>query len=231
VAFTSHKRDNECSWKSYESSALAGSVHVYRPSRSVWNSAIAGSQEDGPILTLLRYRPFEKVVLLSTPRTVDRTLETEKEIGHRFPSTEVSVHHLELANPTEYRPILEGLRHVFQIVADSPDKCRYFVATASGTPQMHASLLLLIASGEVPATCLYVRQPQFVQEASDPIVEIDPSQAHFPAVRFRPPAAEIDEENVPDATGVAERLGIVGKHPAFLKTIDTAAVLAESSLR
>jgi sigma54-dependent transcription regulator len=140
------------------------------------NSAIAGTAQDGPILTLLRYRSFERVVLLSTPRTVDVTAETEREIARRYPSTEVSLHHIDLVNPIEYAPILDGLRRVFQVVSDSSDSCRYFVATASGTPQMHASSLLLIASGEVPATCLYVRQPQFVQENSDPVVEIDPSR-------------------------------------------------------
>jgi len=67
-----------------------------------------------------------------------------------------------LDDPTDYVMILRGLRVHIRDLSDRPPKANYFVAVASGTPQMHACWLLLVASGEIPAHILNVRPLRFV---------------------------------------------------------------------
>jgi len=77
---------------------------------------------------------------------------------------------------------------------------------------MHASWLLLTASGEIPAKIIHIQQPRFVTKDNPIIREIDLCSSEFPVVRFIDKAVKITDKNVEIAT-VESALGIVGDHP------------------
>lgn len=192
---------------------------------------VEGNEEEGPVLSLLRVRRFDCVILLSTPRTMVQTERTEQEIRARHPSIELEVQHLALEDPTDYGAIMNALRRSYAAIAAAHNGAHYFVATASGTPQMHASWVLLTASGEIPARILSVRPPRFVSGDRAAVTEIDFSAPEFPSIR---PKVWSELDAVPegecDPSEVIRRLGIVGNHPSFQSALDTASILARSDL-
>src|SRR5205809_410787 len=114
-------------------------------------AAVEGTEQEGPILSLLRAKRFDRVVLFSTSR----------------------------------------------------------------------SLLLLAASGEIPARILSVRPPRFVSGDRTVVTEIDLSRPEFPSIRPRVWSdleAPFPEER--DPSDVIRRLGIVGNHPSFLSALE-----------
>jgi len=187
-----------------------------------------GEQQTGPILSLLSARPFDAVYLLSTPRTERHTKDTLEAIGRLHPTTCAVRTSVPLEDPTDYRQILAPLRSQAAEVQDKHPKARFFVAVASGTPQMHACWLLLVAGGELPARILHVRPPQFVSADAPIVSEVDLTDAAFPAVRFHPtaPPEAADGGRSPEA--VIQQLGIIGDHPQIRKALEAAALLAPS---
>ncbi len=189
---------------------------------------LAENEQVGPILSLLSARRFERVVLLSTPNTTQHSRDTKDAIDQRYPEVTVELIEVPLADPTDYAAITKGVREAFRLIPKSPDGDEYFVSVASGTPQMHAVWILLIASGDIPARVLHVRPPRFVSRERPLVSEIDLTSATFPTVRWEftqptpdyAPSKELAEE--------IRVLGIVGDHPSLLKTLDTAAALATS---
>jgi Regulator of RNA terminal phosphate cyclase len=121
-------------------------------------SVVAGEEKTGPILSLLAARKFDHVILLSTPATATLTEDTADLIS----ATDVTIIRLNLPDPTDYLAILRELRREIVAIRDQNLNAELFVATASGTPQMHACWFLLTASGELPASLLHMRPPRFV---------------------------------------------------------------------
>lgn len=189
---------------------------------------LAENEQAGPILSLLSARAFERVVLLSTPNTAQNSKDTKGAIQQRHPQTLAEVVDVPLTDPTDYAAISNGIREAFRSLRKSENQEEYFVSVASGTPQMHAIWILLIASGDIPARVLHVRPPRFVSRERPQVSEIDLSSSTFPKVRWetaRPapdyvPSKELAEES--------HALGIVGDHPLLLKALDIAAALAAS---
>jgi sigma54-dependent transcription regulator len=107
---------------------------------------VGEEQQPGPILSLLRARSFDRIVLFSTPNTANNTAETDRAIKAESHGVAVVIRELPLSDPSDYKTILKGLRTEFQDIADSAAQAEYFIATASGTPQMHACWVLLAAS-------------------------------------------------------------------------------------
>src|SRR4030042_2708890 len=143
-------------------------------------------EQPGPILSLLSTRPFDHVFLFDTPSTSKITQATKDAISGLHQRTAVHILSINLDDPTTYQDILKGLRAHLRDIIDSLPSARFFIAVASGTPQMHACWLLLTASGEVPAHILHVRPPKFVTKDFPLVSEIDLSFQEFPAVRFHP---------------------------------------------
>ena len=193
--------------------------------------AIASAEQEGPVLSLVRACPFHRVILLATPGTREITRATETALRERHPALEIESHDLPFEDPTDYAAILQSLRDRFSDLARDHPKAQYFIATASGTPQMHACWLLLAASGELPARLLHLRPPRFVTSERPTVSEVDLTRAEFPTVRPRQwlgPAAF--DSDVQDPQKVFERLGIVGSHPALTRAIETAALLSASDV-
>ncbi len=182
------------------------------------------------MLSLIEAKRFDQVVLFSTPSVAQRTGETTAALASRHP--EIAVHTVELAlpDPTDYLGILRGLRqHTRQIVSRNPD-ADYFVAVASGTPQMHACWVMLVSGGELPAKILHVRPPKYVTKELPMVSEVDLSSPEFPEIR----APLVLMESTREYYGVRpigfdaalQEVGIVGEHPSFVKALKMASVLA-----
>lgn len=133
-----------------------------------------------------------------------------------------------LTDPTDYAAITQGIRTAFRSLPKADQEDEYFVSVASGTPQMHAIWILLIASGDIPARVLHVRPPRFVSKERPLVSEIDLTASTFPRVRWEAaqpapgyaPSKEIADE--------VRALGVIGDHPSLLNAIETAAALASS---
>jgi transcriptional regulator with PAS, ATPase and Fis domain len=184
-------------------------------------------EQPGPILSLLAARSFTQVFLFDTPSTRKNTQETEDAISKLYPRTGVQVLDVDLDDPTNYEDIFKGLRPHLRHIVESFESARFFIAVASGTPQMHACWVLITASGEIPGRILNVRPPRFVTKEHPPVSEIDLSSREFPTVRLQAGALSVDESGV-DVDTARLQLGIVGDHPAMKHALETGAMLAPS---
>jgi transcriptional regulator with PAS, ATPase and Fis domain len=188
-------------------------------------------QEDqpGPILSLVSEETFDRIILFSTPATENITEATKEELDRVTPKTETEIRDVPLNDPTDYRAILAQLRsHLRHIIDELPD-AEFFIAVASGTPQMHASWVLLAASGEIPAKILHVRPPRFVSKDLSVVSEVDLSSDEFPSVRARIGTTDVSpDEGGPDLALAVRQLNIVGDHESFRAALEVAAALATS---
>ncbi len=186
------------------------------------------AQRPGPILTLLgERRDFGRMLLFftDTPAMNDRAAATRDAVGERYPGVRVQLRPLSIPDPTSYEEILAGLRGDCShwLVHDGGQE--YYVALASGTPQMQSCWLLLTASGELPANVLYTRNPAQVQKGQPIVVEIDPRKRFFP--RILPSiGAEGPAKERPVLADVLQELGIIGDDPAMKRELDRAAKAA-----
>lgn len=136
-------------------------------------------EQAGPILSLVKARSFDIVFLLSTPNTVEHTAATQATLSGQ---TEVREVFVQLQDPTDYGMILRALRSITSKVVEDYPGAEYFVSVASGTPQMHACWVLLVAAGEFPAHILHVRPPRFVTSDAPLVSEIDVGGEDFPTI-------------------------------------------------
>lgn len=189
---------------------------------------IGQEEQPGPILSLVGARSFDQIVLFSTPNTEKHTRATEKALCSLYPDLEVILRDVPLDDPTDYVAIIRGLRAHVRDICEGLPKARYFIAVASGTPQMHACWVLLAASGEIPARILHVRPPRFVSRAQPLVSEVDLTSPDLPLVRTQLGVVEGSDLVPPDFVTVVQHLGIVGDHPAVRQALETGAMLASS---
>jgi DNA-binding NtrC family response regulator len=191
---------------------------------------IEGEEQPGPILTVLRDREFDRIVLFGTPRMVDVTKATVEAIIETMPEVTSEVVQLPLEDPTDYAQILAHLRaHCGQIIEQYRDASLY-ISTASGTPQMHACWLLLAASKEIPAKLLKSREPQFVRDDRPLVSELDVEGTPFPRVMPSTASALFGAEPIeagPDVPAVLEELGIIAEHPSMHLALEKAVTSAD----
>ncbi len=103
------------------------------------------------------------------------------------------------------------------------------MAVASGTPQMHACWLLLVASGELPARILHVRPAKFVTKDRPLVAEVDLSAPEFPEVRYSLHQEDLPSAPATDPQTAAAILGLVGDHPKLRNVIDAATAIAPAA--
>ncbi len=191
-----------------------------------YSGLVDGQDQPGPIMSLLSAKSFDQIILFETPATRANTRNTIKAITNKYPKTHLEKFSFDISDPTEYHQILSELRKYFQIISDHVQNGQYYISVASGTPQMHASLLLLTASGEIPAKILHIRPPRFVTKNRPLISEIDLTSPEFPTIRFENPLSHFQETNTLDISAIKEELGIIGDHPAFISCLETGSLLA-----
>ncbi len=181
----------------------------------------------GPILYLLSLKSFDRVILFTTPNTIDITRDTSRAIQKSFKQMDAEMVDCDIEDPTDYGQILSSIRNKFKVINSTNAQNEYYIATASGTPQMHASWLMLSASGEIPARILQTRPPQFVTAKRQAVDEIDPLSPCFPRIRATETLYEQEELRKPEISHIIEDMGIIGKHPSLETALDRAALFAE----
>jgi transcriptional regulator with PAS, ATPase and Fis domain len=191
---------------------------------------IGQEEQPGPILSLARVWSFDRMILFSTPRTVRNTLDTQEALQALYPALNIEVRDLLLDDPTDYLAILRDLRPHLRDICESTPKAQYFIAVASGTPQMHACWVLLAASGEIPARLLHVRPPQFVSKDRPLVSAIDLTSQEFPLIRTQIGTVEVSDASPPDIETAIRQVGIVSDHPAIKKALEIGAALAQSTV-
>lgn len=165
-----------------------------------YSRGLVGEQDQpGPILSLLEARSFDKVILFSTPNTSSLTDETLDAVTARHSEIDVERRDILLGDPTDYEEILRGLRQHLREIQEDLKQAKFFVGVNSGTPQMHASWVLLSASGEIPAHLLSIRPPRFVEKDAPLVTEVDVTSPLFPIIRRGPSIPD-------DVRGAAPRL-------------------------
>src|SRR5215510_12253692 len=191
---------------------------------------VGQEEQPGPILSLVGTRSFDRVVLFSTPGAEKNTLATKEALQALHPKLDVEVRDFSLANPTDYIAILRGLRAHLRDICDSNSQAQFFIAVASGTPQMHACWVLLAASGEIPCHILHVRPPRFVSKDHPLVSEVNLTSPDFPLVRASVGTLEVPDTPPPDVETAIQQLGIVGDHPAIRKALEVGTTLAPSTV-
>lgn len=194
-----------------------------------YSTDLVGEEELGPILSLVRTVGFDRVVLFSTPNTAKNTAETASALHERHSGIVIESHEMSIVDPTDYVTIIHELRKHARSIVEKSSGAEFSVAVASGTPQMHACWLLLVASGEIPAKILHVRPQRFVTAERPIVSEVDMSNPAFPIVR-KQVGASVTAASVSsaDPNVVARELGIVADHPSLQEALDIAATLAAS---
>jgi transcriptional regulator with PAS, ATPase and Fis domain len=189
------------------------------------SSAQGGDALSGPILSTLAERAFEEVYLFSTPRMASISESTKREIVSRYPRTKTHILKIPLKDPTNYLGILRQLRSNFRQIHQKHPDATYSIAVSSGTPQMHACWLMLVASGEIVATILQTTPPEFLPEGVSCLKEIDVSSADFPKVSIRATEKE-DVDSSTELSLACKEIGIIGSDPAFVQSLHETAAYA-----
>jgi len=189
-------------------------------------SALTADAIAGPVLTAVAELCPSDVYLLTTPKMADRSQETAKAIKERNKSSRVHLLDVPLKDPTNYIGILRQIRRHFTTIGKVHSADRFFIQISSGTPQMHACWLLLVASGEVPATIIQTIPPEFVPEGSSCVREVDLAREDFPHIAMRLDRGGNGSAE-DDLVSVCAELSIVGSDPAFVSALQEAATYAE----
>ncbi len=190
------------------------------------STQLEGEGRSGPVLTVCGDKAYDRVFLFSTPRMTAISEQTRTEIEARHRGVQVRVLEMPLKDPTNYLGILRQLRLHFGKIHREHPAADFSIAVSSGTPQMHACWLLLVASGEIPATILQSTPPEFVPEGRSCVKEIDLSSRDFPQVTIRA-GDKGKESSEDDLDAVRRELGIVGEDSGFLRSLQEAATYAE----
>ena len=188
-------------------------------------SSVDGEIELGPLLSVIEDQRPDVAWLLVTPKYAEISIEIEADIKARFPETKVRLEEVGLADPTKHLGILNQLRAQAQQVKKEFPDAHFGVFLTSGTPAMHACLLMLVASGELPAKLFVSTPSRFLKRGQSRIREVDPTHKTFPEIK--PFLEPVDDEEDFDWAQVAAEVGICGEDESFLSTLNRAAITAK----
>ncbi|MGD9160126.1 MAG: RNA repair transcriptional activator RtcR family protein [Desulfobacteraceae bacterium] len=189
---------------------------------------VGDEEQSGPILSLLSARIFDRIVLISTPRTVNNTGQTLKALNDLYPEIIVDILDLPLEDPTDYASIMKGLRSIVKKTKAIMPDAEYSISLSSGTPQMHACWLLLAACGDIPATLLNIRPQKYITGKRPLVNEVELTSDEFPDIRTRVCEIESIYSPTQDSRTIIEEIGIVGDHPKMRQALEVCSTLADS---
>jgi len=199
---------------------------------------IQGINTDGPVLSCLKEHSFATIYIFTTPNTLANSRSLQTEIGKRWPDIRTSVVFIDIPDPTDYETLyLHMFRKCQNIMAShKKGEPRYFIATASGTPQMQTVWFLLSQSGVIPSTLLKITPPRFLRPSQKAVAEINLSMESFPRVTLPPPetleiaAAYLRKEKLEAERDELVRefsgMQMIGKSLALTKVMDTVRAAA-----
>jgi len=218
---------------SYQSVRPMDILLTFAGNRDPYNAEIIrGVNSDGPVLTLLKERSFTRIYIFTTPNTLTNAQNLRNEIAKRMGDANIHILNIDIPDPTDYEHLFLHMNRLCQeIMAEHKQhQPTYWIATASGTPQMQTVWFLLSQSGLVPATLLKITPPRFLRPRQKAVSEI-----HLPLDRF-PQVSSPTRENLDFLTTYlrkeqleAERdelvrefsdIRMIGKSPALEKVVD-----------
>jgi len=202
--------------------------------RDPFNAEIVqGSYTDGPVLSLLKERSFATIYIFTTPNTLANARSLQAEIEKQWPDIHTTIVFIDIPDPTDYEALyLHMFRHSQTILdAHKKDEPRYFIAIASGTPQMQTVWFLLCQSGIIPSTLLKTTPPRFLRPGKKAVSEIRLALDSFPRLQW-------PSENDLDKAAILQRMEkleaeraemilefgthrMIGKSPTLLSVMDT----------
>ncbi|TVR07063.1 MAG: sigma-54-dependent Fis family transcriptional regulator [Spirochaetaceae bacterium] len=199
-----------------------------------------GSEEHGPLLSLLETVPFDRVVLFCTgSRFLERARSVQEIVTARDEAVTFSFVNLELESVVDYEEIYLALRNATgrlleSIAHQSPE---ISVLLDPGTPQMQTSWFLLVRSGQLDAALLQGVPPRFAAGVYK-VKEVKLTETALPEVRISgsrqeaASAAPAPKQPAVPAGNRGEpwinRRGplIVGDAPVFVQMIDATQRVA-----
>lgn len=153
---------------------------------------------------------------------------TREEIKKRDLCQNVRILPVEASDPTNYFDLLSSLRSHFKVILKDHPQAEFSIGLSSGTPQIHACWLMLVASGEIPARLLKTVPPRFVEQERSLVREVDVTGDGFPrmtlSLKHKTGKREVDDEAIIAARA---QVGLVGEDPAFLNALKEAAIYAQ----
>jgi len=146
--------------------------------------AVEGDFTDGPVLTLLSEKQIQRIYIFTTPNTLLNAQGLRREIIARYQESEIRIFNIDIPDPTDYEELyLHMYKRCQEIMtAHETHKPEYYIATASGTPQMQTIWFLLAQSGLVPSILLKITPPRFLKPGQKAVSEIKLSLETFPHI-------------------------------------------------
>ncbi|MCX8064709.1 MAG: RNA repair transcriptional activator RtcR family protein [Candidatus Hydrogenedentes bacterium] len=187
----------------------------------------------GPIITTIKIAEeknlkFNTVYLLATKGLYSNAENTKKETMSLFPHIEVVIFDTELEDPTDHRLIfdsLEKFRKRYQEDLHNPEN-EIFIAITSGTPAIHACLLMSCASNLIPGKLIHLKEARFTPSQLPEYRIIDLKDPRFPKVS--PEFSPTWQMSITDIPSSFESFGIIGKSEKLISECRKAWKLAKS---
>lgn len=186
--------------------------------------------DEGPILTLLRYRQdFDKIILFYTPdKTGDIIENLKNEIYLVSPESNIEIYSLPISDPTNHEEILGSLRGSMSEILKKLSDTECYISISSGTPAMHACWILLAAGGEIPAYILHKREERFVKKGQSVISEINPRSGSFPSVSPNIILGETPQIDSSVVRQAIKDIGIIGNHKLIKDAVESTITVANT---
>lgn len=192
-----------------------------------WHDLFEDGQHRGPILSVLAEKTFGRVVLFSRPSRTQSVEKTAGAIRSLHPRTRVEIGEVDIKDATHYPEILLKLRPALQKLLLAAPKDEYFISPTSGTPEIHACWVLLVASGELPARIYNFKRVAQAGLAQKSIVrevilkETGISLSPEVLARLSPRGGALSRDEI------LRQSGIIGRHPSLLHALETATIISQ----
>lgn len=189
----------------------------------------------GPMLLALGVRPWKRIELLMPVDLCEAAGACEAVLRERYPTISIHVHPIACASHSTVGAWISALR-AWRAgqggVLAQPD--HWVVLVPAGLVHWHAAWLLAAESGEFPAALLEVTPSSGAGLAPEYIWYRPPSREGGAWTLRERASATYRSQPVFSADGPTERrvlealreLGLCGGHPAWRRTVETAAALA-----
>jgi DNA-binding NtrC family response regulator len=202
-----------------------------------------GVELAGPLLALLRSRPFDQLWLMYSPARSATLRAAARVVAREFPS--LSVHTVRLDAPPEDNadstaaPIRKALRRIRKRV--NALDARWHTLVNADDSRTELGWHLLAAAAELPGSLLRVQWSapypaaniQVIElpahlfgQAADPLVVRDPLAVYAAGSATALPTLDT-QPGKPSLESVVRELGLVGRDRAFREALETAAQVAE----
>jgi DNA-binding NtrC family response regulator len=117
-------------------------------------TVVAGEEQTGPILYLMASRPFNRLVLFHTQRTLTNARDTSSEVGRRHPKCQVVLEKLPDSIPEDDISLIGRLLRRMRRVAKASRGGKNHVCMSSATPENRLALALLLETGVLPSASM-----------------------------------------------------------------------------